>query len=148
VLDYTRITTSSKSLDVTLELLLIAPAEANGIYGSKLSKTLAFDVQARKWGGRLVYATFYSRWDHTDRSQDGPFVISDSESTIESLMPLMTLDEVFVHFWHGTLLNPIVLLPTFVICKLKSTPQRVEVDGKKIGWLVIECMHKRAPCPV
>ena len=68
-----------------------------------------------------------------------------SKSTIVSLM---TLDEAFIDFWHDALLDPIASsFPPFVICKLKSTLQGVEVDGKKIEWLVIERVYKRAPSP-
>jgi hypothetical protein len=44
----------------------------------------------------------------------------------------MMLDKAFVDFWHDVLLDPIPFsFPQFMICKLKSTLQGSEVDGKK-----------------
>ena len=74
--------------------------------------------------------------------------LATSKSTNVSLT---TLDEAFVDFWHDVLLDPIASsFPPFVIFKLKSTLEGVEVDGKKLEWLVIERVykHKRAPSPV
>ncbi|KAF8063961.1 hypothetical protein FPV67DRAFT_1420121 [Lyophyllum atratum] len=61
---------------------------------------------------------------------------------------LTQLDEAFIDFWSDALLDPISSTwPTFIICKLKSTLTDVEVDGKRLEWLVIEQAFKR-PAPL
>ncbi|KAF5378535.1 hypothetical protein D9615_007190 [Tricholomella constricta] len=64
---------------------------------------------------------------------------------------LTQLDEAFIDFWSDALLDPISSTwPAFIICKLKTTLAGVEIDGKRLEWLVIEQTFKRPapPTPV
>ncbi|GLB44295.1 putative protein with domain of unknown function (DUF1708) [Lyophyllum shimeji] len=61
---------------------------------------------------------------------------------------LIQLDEAFIDFWSDALLDPISSTwPAFIICKLKSTLTGMEVEGKRLEWLVIEQSFKRPPPP-
>ena len=64
-------------LNVTLELLsyLAARAEANGISGSKLSKTFGlWLLTCERANGEDDWSTFYNRWDQTGRMLEHLFL--------------------------------------------------------------------------
>ena len=68
-----------------------------------------------------------------------------SKSTIVSLIKL---DEAFIDFWSDALTDPIVTSdwPNFVVAQLKAIPG-VEIDGKPVGWLVLEQRFLPPPPP-
>ncbi|KAG5638831.1 hypothetical protein H0H81_009602 [Sphagnurus paluster] len=85
------------------------------------------------------------------RHTDSPKSDKDSLKTFSrsTHVSLVQLDEAFIDFWSDALLDPISSTwPAFVICKLKNTLPGIEVDGKRIEWLVVEQTYKRpAPTP-
>ncbi|RPD76906.1 hypothetical protein L226DRAFT_504826 [Lentinus tigrinus ALCF2SS1-7] len=69
---------------------------------------------------------------------------SKSKSTIVSLIKL---DEAFVDFWSDALTDPISSdWPNFVVAQLKPIPG-AEIDGKPVGWLVLEQRFLPPPPP-
>jgi hypothetical protein len=92
---------------------------------------------------------------NTRKSLDTPRSAVIHETPIEektisktNFVSITQLDEAFIDFWSDALLDPISSSwPAFIICKLKSTLTGVEVDGKKLEWLVIEQSFKRPPPP-
>ncbi len=68
-----------------------------------------------------------------------------SKSTIVS--PLK-LDEAFIDFWSDALTDPLIASdwPNFVVAQLKAIPG-AEIDGKPVGWLVLEQRFHTPPPP-
>ncbi|KAH9916415.1 uncharacterized protein BXZ73DRAFT_53828 [Epithele typhae] len=55
-----------------------------------------------------------------------------------TLASLVKLDEAFVDFWNDSLLDPVSSgWPNALLAQLNAIPG-VEVDGKPIGWLIVE----------
>ncbi|TFK66863.1 hypothetical protein BDN72DRAFT_899486 [Pluteus cervinus] len=61
---------------------------------------------------------------------------------------LVQLDEAFIDFWSDSLLDPISSnWPLFVLCKLKNGITGLDVDGKRVEWLIVERIFAAPPSP-
>lgn len=60
---------------------------------------------------------------------------------------IVQIDEAFIDFWSDALLDPISSnFPSFVVCQLKPIAG-LDVNGKPLGWLVVEQVFTRPPPP-
>lgn len=80
------------------------------------------------------------------KSSDPPKKVNLLSKTTQ--VSLVQLDEAFIDFWSDSLLDPVSSnWPLFIICKLKQSLTGVEVDGKRIEWVIIEQIYATPPQP-
>ncbi|KAK0436021.1 hypothetical protein EV421DRAFT_1833687 [Armillaria borealis] len=73
---------------------------------------------------------------------------TNSTSKVTSVSSVQ-LDEAFIDFWNDALVDPISSdWPSFVICKLKGSLSDIEIEGKRVEWIVLEQTFSKPPPPL
>ncbi|KAG7442065.1 uncharacterized protein BT62DRAFT_955226 [Guyanagaster necrorhizus] len=73
---------------------------------------------------------------------------TSSTSKVTSVSSVQ-LDETFIDFWNDALVDPISSdWPSFVICKLKGSLSDIEIEGKRVEWVVLEQTFSKPPPPL
>ncbi|KAK0445027.1 uncharacterized protein EV420DRAFT_981829 [Desarmillaria tabescens] len=82
-----------------------------------------------------------------DINKAAPVEETSSTSKVTSVSSVQ-LDEAFIDFWNDALVDPISSdWPSFVICKLKGSLSDIEIEGKRVEWLVLEQTFSKPPPP-
>lgn len=83
-----------------------------------------------------------------DINKATPMEETHSTSKVTSVSSVQ-LDEAFIDFWNDALVDPISSdWPSFVICKLKGSLSDIEIEGKRVEWIVLEQSFSKPPLPL
>ncbi|SJL06939.1 uncharacterized protein ARMOST_10281 [Armillaria ostoyae] len=82
---------------------------------------------------------------NVDINKATPMEETNSTSKVTSVSSVQ-LDEAFIDFWNDALVDPISSdWPSFVICKLKGSLSDIEIEGKRVEWIVLEQTFSKPP---
>ncbi|KAK0218977.1 hypothetical protein IW262DRAFT_1298085 [Armillaria fumosa] len=126
-----------------LESLPLGTALASTLMDSDLEVTVPPELKKSKSPTRRNVPEL-----NIDINKATPTQETNSTSKVTSVSPVQ-LDEAFIDFWNDALVDPISSdWPSFVICKLKGSLSGIEIEGKRVEWIVVEQSFSKPPPPL
>ncbi|KAK0216541.1 hypothetical protein EDD85DRAFT_435586 [Armillaria nabsnona] len=137
-MDWTQFSTSG-----FLESLPLGTALASTLMDSDLEVTVPPESKKSKSPTRRNVPEL-----NIDINKATPMEETSSTSKVTSVSSVQ-LDEAFIDFWNDALVDPISSdWPSFVICKLKGSLSDIEIEGKRVEWIVLEQTFSKSPPPL